>query len=187
MRAVMVMLACGYVCFACGGGDTAADTAALGADTAGSGAGTGNVTAAMRDSTGRDLGTLTLTESAEGITVAGTLRGLPPGEHGFHLHTTGQCTPTFEAAGGHWNPTGRQHGLQNPQGPHFGDMPNITVGADSTLTIQATTPGGRFRGANALLDGDGAAVMVHADPDDYRTDPAGNAGARIACGVATEG
>lgn len=185
MRIVMLMFASVSVLVGCGGGDTGADTAALGSDTGTGGASEGNVTATMRDSTGRELGTLTLTESAQGISITGTLRGLPPGEHGFHLHAVGQCTPAFDAAGDHWNPTNRQHGTQNPQGPHFGDMSNITVGPDSTVAIQATTPGGTLRGANPLLDSDGAAVMVHADPDDYRSDPAGNAGDRIACGVVT--
>ena len=190
MRTTTLALASAALLAACGGGDTAADSAAAldtttaaapAGDTAAGGA--GGVTATMRDSAGRELGTVTLTETAQGIAIAGTLRGLPPGEHGFHLHTTGQCTPTFEAAGGHWNPTGTQHGSQNPQGPHLGDMPDVTVGADSSVTIQATTPGGTLRGANALLDADGAAVMVHATADDYRTDPSGAAGGRIACGA----
>jgi Cu-Zn family superoxide dismutase len=143
----------------------------------------GGVTATMHDSAGRDLGTLTLTETAQGIEVSGKLAGLPPGEHAIHLHTVGQCEPPFTSAGGHWNPTNKQHGTQNPQGPHMGDMANFSVGADSSATIQTTTPGGMLRGANGLLDSDGAAVMVHAGADDYRSDPAGNAGARIACGV----
>ena len=189
MRTTTLALACASLLAACGGGDSAADTAAAfdtttaaapAGDTA---AGAGGVTATMRDSAGRELGSVTLTETAQGIAIAGTLRGLPPGEHGFHLHTTGQCTPTFEAAGGHWNPTGTQHGSQNPQGPHLGDMPNVTVGADSSVTIQTTTPGGTLRGTNALLDADGAAVMVHATADDNRTDPSGAAGGRVACGA----
>ena len=191
MRTTTLALACASLLAACGGGDTAADTAgardttlaaAPAGDTA-AGATAGGVTATMRDSAGRELGSVTLTETAQGIAIAGTLRGLPPGEHGFHLHTTGQCTPTFEAAGGHWNPTGTQHGSANPRGPHLGDMPNVTVGADSSVTIQTTTPGGTLRGTNALLDADGAAVMVHATADDNRTDPSGAAGGRIACGA----
>lgn len=150
-----------------------------------SAAGRATATAPMRDAKGRDLGTVTLTETGQGIAVAGTLRGLPPGTHAIHVHTTGKCEPPFESAGGHWNPTNRQHGAQNPQGPHLGDMPNITVGADSSATVRVTTSGGTLRGTDALMDGDGATVMVHAGADDYRSNPAGNAGARVACGVVT--
>ncbi|HVH39760.1 MAG TPA: superoxide dismutase family protein [Gemmatimonadaceae bacterium] len=141
--------------------------------------------ATMRDATGRQLGTLSLSDAANGIRVAGTLRGLPPGEHGFHLHTTGVCAPNFDDAGGHWNPTNKQHGRDNPAGPHFGDLANITVAADGTVEIDDITPGGTLHGQDALLDGDGAAVMVHDAADDYRSDPAGEAGSRIACGIAT--
>ena len=146
-----------------------------------------SVTVAMRDSAGRDLGTLTLTDAAGGIAISGTLRGLPPGEHGLHVHMTGQCdAPKFEAAGGHWNPTSKQHGTENPQGPHLGDVPNVTVGTDSTAVVQATTAGGSLRGAtDMLLDADGAALVIHATRDDYKTDPSGGSGARIACGVVT--
>jgi Cu-Zn family superoxide dismutase len=147
-----------------------------------------NVTAPMRDPAGRDLGTLTLTEGSQGITVAGRLSGLPPGEHAIHLHAVGRCDPPdFKSAGDHWNPTNRQHGTKNPQGPHLGDLPNITVAQDSSVTVQATTPGGMLHGKNELLDGDGAAVVVHARRDDYRTQPSGNSGDRIACGVVTGG
>lgn len=162
------------------------DTGQMSADTGTGGmAGGAPVTVAMRDAQGAELGSLTLAESAQGVTLTGSLRGLPPGEHAIHVHTTGVCEPPFESAGPHWNPTNRQHGSQNPQGPHFGDMPNLTVGADSSVTVQATTAGGTLRGENALLDADGAAVVVHAGPDDYRTDPSGNSGDRIACGTAT--
>ena len=143
-------------------------------------------TAVMRDSTGRDLGTLTLTESSSGVVITGRLTGLTPGDHGIHLHTLGRCdAPTFESAGAHWNPTSRQHGSQNPQGSHLGDLPNVTVGADSSATVQLSmASGGSMRtGANMLMDTDGAAVVIHAAPDDYRTDPSGASGARIACGV----
>jgi Cu-Zn family superoxide dismutase len=137
----------------------------------------------MRDSAGRNLGTLTLTETAQGITVTGELTGLRPGAHGIHIHMVGQCQPPFESAGPHWNPTNRQHGLQNPQGPHFGDLPTLTAGADSAYSVRATTAGGTLRGTNALMDTDGASVVIHANADDDRTDPSGNSGARIACGV----
>jgi len=143
----------------------------------------GPATVVMRDASGRELGTLTATDTGQGISFAGMLRGLPPGEHGIHVHAVGQCQPPFESAGPHWNPTTMQHGTQNPQGPHMGDMPNLTVGQDSTVNVQVTTPGGSLHGQNAVMDADGAAVVIHASADDYRTDPSGNSGARIACGV----
>ena len=162
----------------------ARDTITPGADPAPTSAGSAGLSVPMRDAGGRELGTVTLAEAGEGIAVSGTLRGLPPGAHAIHLHMTGRCDPpTFESAGGHWNPTSRQHGSQNPQGPHLGDMPNVTVGADSAVTVQATTPGGTLRGQNAVLDGDGAAVVIHRAADDYRTDPSGGSGDRIACGI----
>jgi len=143
-----------------------------------------DVTVAMRDSAGKELGNLSLSDTPDGIMVMGSLKGLPPGEHGIHLHTTGSCTPTFAAAGGHWNPTNKEHGKDNPKGPHMGDTPNITVGADGSVSVMVTSPGGTLKGANALLDADGAAVVIHAKADDYKSQPAGAAGDRIACGVA---
>lgn len=163
-------------------GSPAGDTAAVRQDTASSAA--GNVTASMRDSAGKDLGTLTLTESGGSIALSGRLSGLPPGEHGIHLHTVGQCdAPKFEGAGDHWNPTNRKHGKNTPGGPHFGDLPNITVGQDGSVSLETTTPGGTLRGGAAALDDDGSAVVVHAKRDDYKTQPSGNSGDRIACGV----
>jgi superoxide dismutase, Cu-Zn family len=137
----------------------------------------------VRDGSGRDIGTLTITSQSSGLMLTGTVRGLPPGTHGIHLHAVGLCEPPFTSAGAHWNPTGRQHGAANPQGPHLGDMPNIVVADDGTATVSVMTSGGTLSGTNALLDADGAAVVIHAGPDDYRTDPSGNSGARIACGV----
>jgi Cu-Zn family superoxide dismutase len=140
----------------------------------------------MRDASGQDLGTLTLTPGGQGIAVAGRLTGLPPGEHGIHLHAVGRCdAPKFESAGDHWNPTNSQHGTATPKGPHSGDLPNLTVAGDSSVTVQATTPGGMLRDSLGLLDTDGAAVIVHAKPDDNRTQPSGGSGDRIACGVVT--
>ena len=143
------------------------------------------VRAAVRDASGRDLGVLTLHDDGTGISITGRLQGLPPGMHGFHIHEAGRCEPPFESAGGHWNPTNRQHGRENPNGPHLGDLPNIPVAADSSAVLQVSVSGGTLRGADALLDGDGAAVVIHAGADDDRTDPSGNSGGRIACGVIT--
>lgn len=193
MRNAFPLLASVFLLAACtGAGDNAADSlsdttgaAARGADSAqaGGAADTARATAAMRNAAGREIGTLTLTETAQGISVSGHLTGLPPGTHGIHFHMVGQCQPPFESAGGHWNPTNKQHGTQNPQGPHLGDLPNITVAADSSAHVELTSPGGTLGGANGLLDSDGAAVIIHAAADDNRTDPSGASGARLVCGV----
>ena len=146
--------------------------------------GAAEITAPMRSTAGKDLGTLVLTERDGGITVTGRMNGLPPGVHGIHLHTTGRCEPPkFVLAGDHWNPTSKAHGTKDPGGPHLGDLPNITVADDSSVIVLARTHGGTLRGENGLLDSDGAAVVVHAKPDDYRTQPSGDSGDRIACGV----
>ena len=170
---------------ACTGSDsgTLDDTASLGVGDSAMAPGAETVTVALRDSAGSELGTLTLRDDTGGVAVSGRLRDLPQGNHAIHLHETGRCEPPFESAGGHWNPTSRQHGTENPQGPHFGDLPNLMVDANGSVAIQATTPGGTLRGTNALLDADSAAIVIHAQPDDNRTDPAGDAGTRIACGV----
>ena len=143
--------------------------------------------ATVKDANGTELGVLTLAQTPEGITIEGRLTGLPPGEHGFHVHAVGRCEPPFESAGGHWNPANRQHGEQNPQGAHVGDMLNLNVPANGIAEVSVSTRGGTMSGDIALLDADGASVVVHAGPDDYRTDPSGNSGARIACGVVERG
>jgi superoxide dismutase, Cu-Zn family len=137
----------------------------------------------MRDGAGRDLGTLTLANTTGGLVLTGRLIGLPAGTHGIHVHAVGRCEPPFESAGPHWNPASRQHGTANPNGPHLGDMPNVTAASDGSATVSVTTPGGTLRGTDAVMDADGAAVVIHERADDYRTDPSGNSGARIACGV----
>lgn len=179
--AALVMLA------ACSKGDNAATDSAAGPATIGpataDSAATAGTAVTVRDAAGRELGSLTLSDATGGIMVMGTLRGLAPGDHGVHLHMTGSCEPTFDAAGGHWNPTTKSHGTGNASGPHLGDLQNITVGADSSVSIHLTSPGGTMRGENMLLDADGAAVVVHATADDYKTDPSGNSGGRIACGA----
>ena len=130
---------------------------------------------------------MTFSDTTGGIAISGVLTGLVPGEHAMHLHMAGRCdTPTFDSAGDHWNPTNRQHGSQNAEGPHLGDLPNVTVGSDSSATVQAVTAGGTLRGTtNMLLDADGAALVIHAAADDYRTNPSGGSGGRIACGAVT--
>jgi len=140
-------------------------------------------TATLRDSSGQELGTVTLSQVDRGIQVTGRVVGLLPGEHGIHLHTIGSCSPTFAAAGDHWNPTAREHGAENPAGPHRGDLANLQVDPDSSSMIDLVTPGGQLEGAEGLLDVDGASVVIHAVGDDYRTDPDGAAGERVVCGV----
>lgn len=144
--------------------------------------------AEIKNAAGAALGTARITRSGRDLKVAVAVNGLPPGVHGIHLHTTGQCTaPDFASAGPHWNPTMKQHGHANPAGAHDGDLPNITIGADGSGTLTATVAGGAHSGAGALLDGDGAALVIHAAADDGRTGPSGNSGARIACGVVQAG
>ncbi|WP_066800990.1 superoxide dismutase family protein [Sphingomonas soli] len=115
------------------------------------------------------------------IRVIVDVKGISKGLHGTHIHAVGKCeAPDFASAAGHWNPTAHQHGKENPAGPHMGDLPNLNVGEDGRGQITLTLKGATFAG---LMDEDGAALVVHAGPDDYKTDPAGNSGGRIACGV----
>jgi Cu-Zn family superoxide dismutase len=137
--------------------------------------------AQLRTAAGADAGRATATEVTGGIRYTIDARGLPAGTHGAHVHMVGRCdVPDFTTAGGHWNPSGRQHGTMNPQGPHAGDLPNLIIGADGRGTIGITIAGATMDG---LLDPDGSTMMVHATADDLRTDPSGNSGGRIACGV----
>ena len=132
---------------------------------------------------GRPAGTASLLSDARGLRVVVSATGMTPGPHGFHLHTTGKCeAPSFTSAGGHLNPDNRKHGALAPGGAHLGDLPNLPIGADGTGRATEAAPGG-VSALGAIFDGDGTAVIVHANPDDYRTDPTGNAGGRVACGV----
>jgi len=141
--------------------------------------------AALKDKDGKDVGRATFIETGEGLRIAVTGYRLPPGTHGLHLHAAGVCQPPdFASAGPHFNPTSKKHGSMNPEGPHAGDLPNLVVAASGEggldITTKAVTLG---PGPASLLGPNGAALVVHADPDDLKTDPAGNSGARIACGV----
>lgn len=126
------------------------------------------------------MGTITATAMGDGVHVVLSAKGMPPGVHGAHIHTVGKCdAPDFTTAGGHWNPTAAKHGTMHGPG-HAGDLPNLTIAADGTGKLEAHSPSGTFVD---MLDADGAAFVVHAAPDDMMTDPSGNSGARIACGV----
>ena len=142
-------------------------------------------TAQMVDGAGRPAGRATVREVAGGVRVTIDARGLPAGVHGAHLHTVGRCDrPDFTTAGAHWNPAGTKHGSMNPQGPHAGDLPNLLVGRDGRGTLGPVLAGATMDG---LLDADGAAMVIHAAADDLTTDPSGNSGARVACGVLSAG
>jgi len=142
-------------------------------------------TAELETATGQPAGRATITSTGEGVFITAQLRNLPEGIHAIHLHTVGRCDrPGFESAGGHINPDATQHGFLEDAGEHAGDLPNITVRSDGTAVADLFTTLVVLQGGDrALLDGDGSALVVHAGPDDYRTDPAGNSGPRIACGV----
>ncbi len=134
---------------------------------------------------GTKIGAAKLTDLQEGVLIEVDLSQLPPGEHAMHLHTVGACHgPDFKTAGAHFNPSGRKHGLENPEGPHAGDLPNFEAKADGTARVEIVAKLVTLRdGKNSLFQPGGTCLVIHAKPDDYRTDPAGNAGDRIACGV----
>jgi Cu-Zn family superoxide dismutase len=143
--------------------------------------GIGSANAVLRDAAGQTIGQARLTQASSGLRLSLRVNGLKPGTLGTHVHTVGRCDgPDFASAGSHWNPMARQHGRDNPAGMHKGDLPNMTVGSDGRGRLDAVIEGAALA---ELLDADGAAVVVHTGPDDYRTDPSGNSGARIACGV----
>ena len=126
------------------------------------------------DQSGATLGTLTLMDMDGGIHVSGELTGVPNGDHGFHIHETGVCDAAgkFESAGAHFNPAGKQHGTENPEGPHAGDLMNVTADDNGNATVDLHTMVATIAAGDASInDADGAALVLHADPDDYKTDP----------------
>ena len=133
---------------------------------------------------GNSLGEVELLQMADGVQLIASVKGLPAGQYGMHLHAVGQCVgPDFTSAGPHFNPSAKQHGRDNPMGAHTGDLPNLEVDAVGVGAMNLLVPGLRLAdGESPLIDADGAAVVLHAKADDYRSDPAGNAGSRIACG-----
>ena len=133
---------------------------------------------------GTPAGTIVLVAAGNQVTINVAVIGLPRGTHGLHLHTVGNCdAPGFTSAGGHLNPHGLQHGTANPAGSHLGDLPNLVVDSYGAGTATAKLRDGRAAIEAALFDSDGTAIVVHANPDDNQTEPSGNSGMRIACGV----
>ncbi len=144
-------------------------------------AGGASATAMLMTATGAPVGRATATEVGGGVRFTIDASGMPAGTHGAHVHMVGRCdAPDFASAGGHWNPTQMKHGTMNPQGPHQGDLPNLVIGTDGRGNIGATIPAATLAG---MMDADGAAMVIHAQADDLKTDPSGNSGGRIACGV----
>lgn len=134
---------------------------------------------------GRAIGTASLGQAGSELELTVRVAGMQPGStHGIHLHAIGRCEgPAFASAGGHLNPDARQHGLENPAGSHLGDLPNLRVNAAGTGSLVLPIAGAAEFTRSKLFDADGTAIVIHAEPDDLRTDPSGNSGARIACGV----
>ena len=140
--------------------------------------------AELMDAKGGKAGMAALSETPKGVLITVELWDLPPGPHAFHIHSAGRCEPPFTTAGGHYNPHDKKHGVMNPGGMHAGDLPNIHIGQDGkgkveVLASQVTLG----KGTGSLFDEDGSALVIHAGADDYKSDPAGEAGPRIACGV----
>jgi Cu-Zn family superoxide dismutase len=143
-------------------------------------------TVELKDAKGNDVGTATIISKGPAVEVKLDLKGLPAGVHAVHFHQNAKCDPPdFKTAGGHFNPAGKQHGFDNPQGHHAGDMMNFTVKEDGMAKATVKDNDvvlGAGSEANSLFANGGTSIVVHAKADDYKTDPAGNSGDRIACG-----
>jgi Cu-Zn family superoxide dismutase len=148
----------------------------------------GGAPMALVGANGQTIGSVRAWQTTGGVTFRVEATGLPHGVHAIHIHSVGRCDPPdFASAGLHWNLTGHQHGLNNPNGPHAGDLPNVEVAATGVLGATLTLPNANLLTPpgtpGALLDADGAALVIHANADDNMTDPSGNSGPRIACAV----
>lgn len=145
--------------------------------------------ATLKDSSGRVVGSAVFLQEDDGVRILLDLRGVTPGTKAVHIHEVGRCDPpNFDSAGAHFNPKKAEHGTENPRGPHAGDLPNITVEATGRGHLEVTNPLVTLKpGSASLLDGGRTALVVHEGPDDMRTDPAGNSGRRIACGIIERG
>jgi Cu-Zn family superoxide dismutase len=141
-------------------------------------------TAALKDGSGKAVGDVDLVQTPAGVLLRLRVKGLPPGERAFHIHAVGKCEPPFESAGPHFNPGNHKHGMMAGAG-HAGDMPNLHVPQSGELAVEVVNAAVTLEKGkpNSLFDNDGSAIVIHAKADDYKSDPAGNAGDRIACGV----
>jgi superoxide dismutase, Cu-Zn family len=153
--------------------------------------GAGTATAELEDTDGNPVGDATFTEGPDGVTINANLRPgqdvAGPGAHGIHIHETGEISPDFEAAGAHFNPTSAQHGFDNPEGPHGGDLEELTVNEDGSANYTTTTDRVTLSsGSNSILDSDGSTLIIHAGSDDQETDPSGESGGRVIAGVIRE-
>ncbi len=143
--------------------------------------------ATLKNAEGKVVGEATLEGTPNGVLIHADFTNLPPGTHAFHIHETGKCEPPFKSAGGHFNPMKKHHGFEEAAGYHAGDLPNIDVPDSGKLKVDIFDPHATLQGKNSVFDKDGSALVVHAGADDYKSDPAGNAGDRIACGVIEKG
>lgn len=140
--------------------------------------------AQLTDARGADRGRVDIFKDTSGLRLEVVARGFAAGTYGMHVHAVGQCeAPGFTSAGPHWNPTGAQHGRDNPLGAHHGDLPNLVIEPDTIGRATLRLVGTRLTGEGGVIDADGAAFVIHAGPDDMKTDPSGNSGGRVACGV----
>jgi Cu-Zn family superoxide dismutase len=138
----------------------------------------------IQDLKGAKVGTVNLIDTPHGLIVRGSVSGLPPGTHAIHFHETGKCEPPFKTAGGHFNPGKKAHGVLDPGGSHGGDLPNLIVPANGKLDFEIFAPGlSLAAGPGSVFDEDGTSLVIHAKADDYKSQPAGDSGDRIACGV----
>ncbi|MBB4825155.1 Cu-Zn family superoxide dismutase [Sporosarcina luteola] len=143
-----------------------------------------SVVSPLLNTEGTEIGKVTMSEDSQGVNISIKAEGLAPGLHGVHIHETGVCTPpSFESAGAHFNPGKKEHGFDNPKGFHLGDLPNMKVGDDGKGVLQVTSAELTLKPGTdkSLLDQDGSAIVIHEAADDYKTDPAGNSGTRVAC------
>jgi Cu-Zn family superoxide dismutase len=141
--------------------------------------------APLKSSDGKEVGSANLTQTPSGVLINLAVKGLPPGEHAFHVHAVGKCEAPFDSAGPHFNPGHKKHGMMAAEGAHAGDMPNLHVPQSGDLTVEIVNSAITLEKGkpNSVFDADGSALVIHARSDDYKTDPAGDSGGRIACGV----